>query len=55
MIEYLKDWNEACVYAKECLPPFAYDITREPFSAILLFAGLSLAIYLVNEYLLNKQ
>lgn len=50
MFEYLKEWNEACVYAKECLPSFAYVLTREPYSTVLVFAAVCLGLYLINEY-----
>lgn len=54
MIEYLKDWNDACAYAGECLPPFTYDLFREPYSAVLGFSFMCLGLYLINEYGLAK-
>ena len=49
MYQYLKEWNEACVYAGECLPPFVYDLTREPYSAIISIGTVCLGLYIWNE------
>lgn len=46
MTEYLRDWNDACAYARECLPP---DLFIEPFTFFLFVGATTCAIYLWNE------
>jgi len=48
-MKYLQEWNEACVYARECLPPFFYDLTKEPWSFMIVLASVCALIYMVNE------
>jgi len=46
MIEqYFREWGEACTYAKECLPPFVYEMGREPWSALISIAVVCLLIW----------
>lgn len=49
MSHYLQDWNEACAYAKECLPPFYYDVYREPWDVLLVIAFLAYVLWAWNE------
>lgn len=46
---YLQEWGEACAYAKECMPPFFYDLFREPWSFLLTLAIASAVFWLWNE------
>lgn len=48
-MNYLKEWNEACVYANECLPPFIYELTRPPYDFLALLFFVIFLIYLWNE------
>jgi len=52
--QYLKEWNEACAYAGECLPPFIYSFTKEPYVALGFVGAVCIAIYLWNEYSLVR-
>lgn len=54
--EYIQTWGEACTYAKECLPPFFYDIWHEityhhgePWSMLATIALVCYSIYRYNE------
>lgn len=51
----LREWNEACVYAGECLPPFFYDLSREPWLAIIAIAIGCFLIWAINEKVLDKR
>lgn len=54
-LQYLREWNEACVYAKECLPPFVYDLFVEPYDAIIVFSGICAIIWFINEKSLKPK
>ncbi len=45
----IQEWGEACTYAKECLPPIAYDMMREPFSFIITVTIVCFTVYIINE------
>lgn len=48
-VVFLKEWNEACAYAGECLPPFVYDLTRDPWPALAFIVLVCGGLYLWNE------
>jgi len=51
---FLQEWNEACVYARECiLPPYVYE-NSDPFYVFLTLFGTIYAIYLINESKIKK-
>jgi hypothetical protein len=49
MSHYLQDWNEACAYAKECLPPPVYDISHEPWTFLLTIVFGVYVVWAWNE------
>ena len=55
MLEYLKEWNEACAYAGECLPPSFYGMDFDLpgfFIFIVIIIGI---VYLHNERKIDRQ
>ena len=54
MYHYLQEWNEACAYAAECLPPFVYEINGETVWFMIFTIAVCYGIYLKNEYDISK-
>lgn len=54
---WLQDWSDACVYARECAPDFgAFPLPDgEPFTALGLIAGLSFLAWAINERRLAQR
>jgi hypothetical protein len=48
---WLQDWSDACVYARECAPDFgAFPIpSGEPYTALGVIAGLCFMTWAINE------
>ncbi len=48
---WLQDWSDACVYARECAPDFgAFPLPDgEPFTALGMIAGLCTLAWAINE------
>lgn len=48
---WLQDWSDACVYARECAPDFsAFPLpSGEPFTALGLIAGVCFLVWAINE------
>lgn len=60
MNEYLLDWNNACVYAMECFPPFFYDLTRKPLYYMTkepysVLSTIALCCFLAYKWSGNKR
>lgn len=47
--QYLNDWNDACVYAKECLPDFGFLDPGEPYTALATIVGICYYVWRRNE------
>jgi hypothetical protein len=37
--QWVREWGEACTYARECLPDLSFFIPNEPYSALACIAG----------------
>lgn len=46
---YLKEWNEACVYARECWPENSFFHFSEPWSFLAVLALVCYIIWRANE------
>ena len=51
MHAYLKEWNEACAYARECLPPPNVD----PYTPFVWIGVAGFVIWAVNEWRLTRR
>lgn len=49
MNQFLKEWNEACVYADECLPPFLYSADWDLIGFMGFTALVAFIIWYVAE------
>lgn len=54
---WLQDWSDACVYARECAPDFsAFPMPGgEPFTALGVIAGLCFIAWAINERRLARR
>ena len=55
MLEYLKEWNEACAYAGECLPPSFYGLDFDLPGFFIFIALVVGIVYLRNERNLTRS
>lgn len=59
--QFFMDWNEACVYAKECglggVPGlhWTWSFIEEPWTAIAVIAGLCYVIWRRNEKAIKNE
>ena len=37
--QWVREWGEACTYARECNPDLSYFVPKEPYSALACIAG----------------
>ena len=37
--QWVREWGEACTYARECVPDLSFFIPNEPYSALASIAG----------------
>lgn len=49
MEQFLQEWNEACAYANECLPPFVYTADNDLWGFLFAVSFICFMIWLVNE------
>ena len=57
LTNWLQDWSDACVYARECAPDFgAFPLPDgEPFTALGMIAGLCMLTWAINERRLTRR
>lgn len=46
---YLQDWNDACVYARECWPDMSFIQVGEPWTFLAVLLITCYVVYRVNE------
>jgi len=54
MQKYLEDWNDACVYARECFPDVSVPFWHEPWSVLISLFSVSALLALVDHWINRK-
>jgi hypothetical protein len=47
--QWARDWDEACTYARECVPDLSFFVPKEPYSALASIAGVCFAVWWWND------
>ncbi len=47
--QWMREWGEACTYARECLPDLSFFVPSEPYSALATIAGVCFIVWRWND------
>ncbi len=47
--QWLREWGEACTYARECVPDLSFFVPGEPYSALACIAGVCFIVWRWND------
>jgi hypothetical protein len=47
--QWVREWGEACTYARECVPDLSFFLPSEPYSALAAIAGACFVAWRWNE------
>ena len=49
LLQWVRDWDEACTYARECLPDLSFFVPSEPYSALATISGVCFIVWRWND------
>ena len=47
--QWVREWGEACTYARECVPDLSFFVPNEPYSALATIAGACFIVWRWND------
>ena len=47
--QWARDWDEACTYARECVPDLSFFVPNEPYSALASIAAVCFIVWWWND------
>ncbi len=47
--QWVREWDEACTYARECVPDLSFFVPHEPYSALASIAGACFIVWRWND------
>jgi hypothetical protein len=47
--QWVREWGEACTYARECVPDLSFFVPKEPYSALAFIAGVCFIAWRWND------
>ena len=47
--QWVREWGEACTYARECDPDLSFFVPGEPYSALACIAGVCFIVWWRND------
>ena len=47
--QWVREWGEACTYARECVPDLSFFVPSEPYSALATIAGVCFIVWRWND------
>ena len=47
--QWVREWGEACTYARECVPDLSFFVPNEPYSALACIAGACFIVWRWND------
>ena len=47
--QWVREWGEACTYARECVPDLSFFVPNEPYSALASIAAVCFIVWWWND------